>query len=74
MKASKTIKMIMVDKGVTVNDLAERTGKSAPTINNTFYNDRHSTKGGMTLSIAAEYAEALGCEIVFRDKETGKIY
>ena len=66
--------MIMAAKGKTVNDLADITGRSAQTINNTFYNDRHSTKGGMTLSIAAEYAEALGCEIVFRDKETGKIY
>ena len=74
MIASRTIKAIMAIKGCTVNDLAEATGKSPQTIYNTFHNDRHSTKGGMTFDKAVEYAEVLGCEIVFRDKETGKIY
>ena len=74
MRATKRIKMIMLDKDVKVADLAERTGKATSTIYNTFNNDKNTQRSGMTFETASELAEALGCELVFRDKETGKVY
>ena len=74
MRASKRIRMIMIDKGVKINELAVMTDKSPRTLYNTFYNDEKSKNSGMTFSVASQLAEALGCEIVFRDKETGKTY
>ena len=74
MRASKTLKMIMVDKEVSIRDLSEITGKKLSTIYNTFRNDSISKRGGMTFENVVDIAEALGCEVIIRDKETGKIY
>lgn len=72
MRISSTIRSIMAFKGVKINELAEKTGRSPRTLYNTFQNDKNSKGSGMSYEVAVELAEALGCEIVIRDKETGK--
>ena len=74
MRASRTIKMIMIDKGIRTKELSEMVGKSPRTIYNTFYNDENTKRSGMTFEKVAELADALGCDIVFRDRETGREY
>lgn len=74
MRASKTIKKIMIDRGVNIKQLAEMSGKSQSTMYNTFYNDEKSQRNGMSFENVVELANALGCEVIFRDKETGKEY
>lgn len=74
MRANEIIKRIMSQKKIRVGTLAELTGKSPQTIYNTFYNDKHSQGNGMAFEIANELFEALGCEVVIRDKETGEEY
>lgn len=85
MGAAKQLKMIMLDKGIKTTDFAEmyyeipkqvdrdKTGtrkrsKSPQTIYNMLSRDN------MKFETVENMAEILGCEIVFRDKETGKIY
>lgn len=74
MRASRILRSIMTRKNIKVKQLAEELGKTEKTIYNTFYNDERSTGKGMTFENVVEMAEVLGCEIVFRDKETGKEY
>ena len=74
MRATEKIREIMSEKKIRVNDLSEITGKHPQTIYNTFQNDRHSQRGGMTFENAVMFFEALGCEVVIRDKKTGKEY
>ena len=74
MRATRRIKMIMADKAINIKELAEKTGKGAPALYQTFYNDEKSKGSGMSFEKVAELADALGCDIVFRDRETGKIY
>lgn len=74
MRASNILKIIMKEKKLKVKDLADLMGKSDRTVYNTFSRDNLSKGGGMTFENVVEYAEALGCEIVIRDKETGKEY
>lgn len=68
MKNYKYIQLAMKDKNVTIQGLADAMDKSFNTTRNTLYGDNMTTK---TLG---QIAEALGCEIVLRDKETGKLY
>lgn len=83
MGAVKHIKMAMLDKGMIIKDLAElyvntpkiladgtkkeRKGSLQPVYN-------MMARDNLTFDTAEQFAELLGCEIVFRDKETGKIY
>ena len=72
MNASKRIKTVMKDKGITDAQLAELTGKTLQTVKNTFYKDRRA--GAMRYANAEQMLEAMGCEIIIRDKETGREY
>ena len=74
MKISYRIKAIMKEKKVTAEELAQRCNKSKQAIYNSFYRDRTTRQNGMSFANAEELAEGLGCEIVIRDKETGKEY
>lgn len=74
MRATKRIKKVLVDKDITIKMLAEMTGKGASGLYQTFYNDEKSKGSGMSFEKVSELVEALGCEIVIRDKETGKEY
>ena len=68
MGASKRLKIIMLDKDVMKKDVAENIGMDKQILYNMLYKDNMSFKQVETI------IEALGCEIVFRDKETGKEY
>lgn len=68
MGASKHLKAAMKDKKIRVEDLSEMVDKPMQTIYNMMYRDT------MKFNQVEIYAEALGCEVVLRDKETGKVY
>lgn len=68
MGASKKIKMVMIDKDIKAQQIAESIGSTPQYIYNALYKDN------MTYQKVEMIAEALGCEIAFRDKESGKIY
>lgn len=74
MRISERIRTVMKDKKITTDELAERTGKAKQTIFNSMYKDRHATNSSMAYQNAEQMLEAMGCEIVIRDKETGKEY
>ena len=73
-RASKTIKKIMIDKGVNIKQLAELSGKSHSTMYNTFYNDEKSKGSGMSFENVVDLVNALGCDVIIRDRETGEEY
>lgn len=74
MRASRRLKSIMAAKNIKINAVAKTLGKSPQTIYNTFQNDEKSKRSGMTFEIVEEMANALGCDVIFRDRETGKEY
>ena len=75
MGASKKIKKILVDKGMTQVELAKAIGerdnkppKDVQQIRNALSRDT------FTYAILEHWLDILGCDIVFRDRETGKLY
>lgn len=68
MGAAKTLKQILIDKETTMTALADSMDKPRQTVANTFFKDSMSVKTTM------DYAEALGCELIIRDAETGREY
>ena len=68
MGASKTIKTIMADKRIKSGRLAELIGREKQYVYNILNRDN------MSYERVEQIADALGCDIVFRDRETGKIY
>ena len=70
-------KKVLKEENVTMNDLAAQLGKSVQTLYNTFHMDGTITPGGkiksVNFSTAEEMLNAVGYEIVFRHKESGKI-
>ena len=68
MGASKKIKMVLVDRELTQVDLAKITGKHIQTLRNLLHRD------SMSYETVESIADALGCDIVFKDRVTGKIY
>ena len=73
-RASSKLKAIMKDKKVTTKRLAEMLGLGTSTLYNTFSNDGMEDRSGMTFENAVRLADALGCDIIFKDRETGKEY
>ena len=68
MGASKHIKKAILDKDLSVNDLADMIGKGSNILSNQLWRDTWKFAEVETI------AEKLNCEIVFVDKETGKQY
>ena len=68
MGATKHIKRILFEKDIKANDFADTLGKPPQS----FYNQM----GRDTWKYAEveKIADALGCDIVFIDRETGKTY
>lgn len=69
MGISKKLKMVMLDKGIRQKEMADVLGY---TNINSLYNALN--RDAMTFENAEKWAEALDCEIVLRDKASGKIY
>lgn len=68
MGAATHIKAALLYKDIKQIDFAQRIGKSPQT----FYN--LLTRDTMKYSEAEKMADALGCDIVFRDRVTGQLY
>lgn len=66
MGASRQLKTIMVYKGVTAVSTADKLGKARQTFYNMLQRDV------MKFSEVELIADALGCDIIFKDRETGK--
>ena len=69
MGASKKIKMALIDKGITQKELAEMVGYRHE---GSIYN--MMKKDNMTFARIEMWADAIGCDVVLRDRESGKIY
>lgn len=74
MTVSAILKQIMKDKKLKAQDVADEMEISRQTLYNTFNNDRRSERDGMTYENVVRYANALGCDVIIRDRTTGKEY
>lgn len=68
MGASKKIKKILIDKNINQKMFAEELGKDYQQVQNALFRDTFNCR------ILEEWLDVLGCDMVFRDRETGKIY
>lgn len=68
MGLSTNIKTAMLHKGIKQNELAELINKDLQQVYNALYRDTFTSK------TADQIADALNCDIVLQDRETGKIY
>lgn len=68
MGAKKKLKMAMIDKGINQIDLAEMTGRKIGTLRNMLFRDN------MAYTTVEQLADALGCDVILRDRKTGKLY
>lgn len=70
MGATKHIKMALLDKDKTIKDLHDLTGTESPlqSLYNQFNRDTWK------YSDVERLADLIGCDVVLRDRETGKTY
>lgn len=68
MSGSKTIKVIMLDKGLKVKDLASKLGVNERVLSNKLYRDTFS------LEEYIKIADALGCDVKTIARDTNKEY
>lgn len=66
--AAKRIRMALLDKGISQIEYAEMLGKDTQS----FYNMMN--RNAMKFKDVEEMADMLGCDVVFMDRETKKIY
>lgn len=66
--AAKKLKMVLADKELTGVEFAKMAGMNTQT----FYNMMN--RNVMKYKQVEMFADLLGCDIVFRDRKTGKIY
>ena len=69
MGVSKKIKMVLLDKEIQQKELAERLGYEGK---NTIYN--MLKRDNMTYATVEKWADLLDCDVVLKDRKTGKIY
>ena len=68
MGATKKLKMIMIDKDISGVKMAALVGCPVQTLYNKFGRDT------MKYREVERYADLLDCDIVFKDRKTGKMY
>lgn len=68
MGAKVRLKRIMKAKKIKAEDIAAHNGTSLQNIYNVFHRDN------MKYDYVEQIADFLGCDIVFRDRETGEEY
>jgi len=66
---AKNVKRAMLEKDIKSGQLAEMMGMSKQYLSNTI-----SVKGIQTASMLDRFCEALDCDVVLRDRKTGKLY
>ena len=69
MGASKKLKVAMLDKGIKQKEMADMLGYASI---NSIYNALN--RDTMTYAVVERWADAIGCDVVLRDRESGKIY
>ena len=74
MGASKQLRQIMKGKGIKLKDFAREYNPESKSEHKTQLVSNMLTRDNMTFATVEEMADILGCDIVFRDRETGKIY
>ena len=68
MGASKKIKKILIDRDMTQTDFAKAIGKDPQQTKNALCRDT------FRYNLLEQWLDAINCEIVFRDKTSGKLY
>lgn len=68
MGAAKKIRKVLLEKNLNQVKLAELAGKDVQALRNQLYKD------SFTYASVEHLCDVLGCDIVFRDRETGRIY
>lgn len=68
MSLSKKFKIVMLEKNIKTPELAATIDKDLQQVYNAMYRDKFITDNAKLI------ANALNCDIVLRDRETGKIY
>lgn len=68
MGATRKIKRVLFEKGLTQIDLAALADKNIQALRNQLSRDN------LAYASVEHLCDALGCDIVFRDRETGEIY
>lgn len=68
MSAAKKIKILLIERDMTLTDLSKRLNKSLSTISGKMSRDNFSEKDLKKIADVLNYE----CDIVFTDKETGK--
>lgn len=68
MGASKKIKKILIDRDMTQTDFAKAIGKDPQQTKNALCRDTFQ------YNLLEQWLDAINCEIVFRDKTSGKLY
>lgn len=68
MGASRKLKDALKYKKITQIELAKQTGKDLQALRNMLYRDN------MTYATVELLADAIGCDVVLRDRKTGKLY
>ena len=68
MGIAKKLKAALLYNDMTQVELAEKLGKSHSAVRNAIFN------GNITYNNLEEMAGAIGCDVVLRDRKTGKIF
>lgn len=68
MGSSEKIKQILKDRGMKQEDYAKLLGRDVQQVRNFLYRDNQTYK------TVESWLDAIDCEIVIRDKLTGKLY
>jgi len=68
MSAAKKIKILLIEREITLTELSKRLNKSVPTMSDKMKRDNFSEKDLKQIAEVLNY----DYEIVFTDKETGK--
>lgn len=68
MGAADKIKEVLKHRHIKQYELAEMTGRNAQTLRSMLYKDN------MTYATVEEIADILGCDIIFKDRKTGKTF
>ena len=68
MGASKKIKKILIDKDMTQLEFSQVLGRDYQQVKNALSRD------SFTYRILDDWLDAIGCDIVFKDRKTGKLY
>ena len=68
MNTTELLRHAARQKHITLAEFAERSGKTFNTLRNMLY------KSNINTTSLEELADALGCDVVLIDRETGEIY